>query len=248
MKHEPDGLAGNFGRVPRERCGFTLIELLVVIAIIAMLAAILFPVFMNAKKTAQRTRCLSNMRQIAIAIGVYKDNNQGNWPSCYHGGAPGYERHYHAFWMKMIKPYVKSLDVFRCSDAKVKYGQYIGIDTKLQFPAANYGINEFLVETVWATEVFRTETFTKESRVRTPSKTALVGDCSAVVFWGNDDTWGIVAGKNNELLPEGTFRLKYPESYPSDPTYQKGLTRHGGYVNIVFTDLHASAVKSESIR
>ena len=83
----------NFRNGPRARfvafarkrnSGFTLVELLVVIAIIAILAAILFPVFTNAKEEARRTRCLSNLKQIAAAWLLYADNNNGRaCPSYY---------------------------------------------------------------------------------------------------------------------------------------------------------------------
>src|SRR6187397_398020 len=59
------------GTMDRFRHGFTLIELLVVIAIIAILAAILFPVFAKAKESAKRTACLSNARQVAMATKMY---------------------------------------------------------------------------------------------------------------------------------------------------------------------------------
>ena len=65
------------------RDGFTLIELLVVIAIIAILAAILFPVFARAKERARQTQCLSNMRQLGIAMMEYADDWQGVLPLAY---------------------------------------------------------------------------------------------------------------------------------------------------------------------
>ncbi|HOK55012.1 MAG TPA: prepilin-type N-terminal cleavage/methylation domain-containing protein, partial [Armatimonadota bacterium] len=57
--------------------GFTLIELLVVIAIIAILASILFPVYASAKERARQVKCLSNLRQLATAIRLYADDNDG---------------------------------------------------------------------------------------------------------------------------------------------------------------------------
>jgi len=96
----------------------------VVIAIIAILAAILFPVFISAKAQATKSTCLCNARQIGIALSMYKDDNHGDWPTCYAGGSPGYEAYSYAFWMKAIKPYARSRMLFRCPAAKRKFGDY----------------------------------------------------------------------------------------------------------------------------
>lgn len=63
------------------RYGFTLIELLVVIAVIAILAALLFPVFGNAKERARQARCLNNLKQLGLAFHQYMDDNSGRMPS-----------------------------------------------------------------------------------------------------------------------------------------------------------------------
>ncbi len=64
----------------KRRCGFTLIELLVVIAIIAILAAILFPVFSRARESARRTKCIGNLRQLGTALHLYAEDNKDRYP------------------------------------------------------------------------------------------------------------------------------------------------------------------------
>ncbi|NLO05379.1 MAG: prepilin-type N-terminal cleavage/methylation domain-containing protein [candidate division WS1 bacterium] len=87
------------------RRGFTLIELLVVIAIIAILAAILFPVFARAREKARQSSCLSNVKQIVLGLRMYNDDYDGFWP-CYHQD--------YATWSFLILPYVKNDQVFKC--------------------------------------------------------------------------------------------------------------------------------------
>ncbi len=80
-------------RKPGIRRGFTLIELLVVIAIIAILAAILFPVFARAKEAARRSACLNNLKQIGIAVMMYVDDWKGHYPrEAQHVPPPGFSQ------------------------------------------------------------------------------------------------------------------------------------------------------------
>jgi prepilin-type N-terminal cleavage/methylation domain-containing protein len=74
-------------RRPNARRGFTLIELLVVVAIIAILAALLLPALGRAKEKARRVKCLSNLRQVAVACTIYANDNQDRLISCV--GTPG---------------------------------------------------------------------------------------------------------------------------------------------------------------
>lgn len=89
------------------KSGFTLIELLVVIAIIAILAAILFPVFGRARENARRTNCLNNLKQIGLGVMQYLQDYDERFPNPYGGtGTFG--------WADQIQPYIKSTQAFQC--------------------------------------------------------------------------------------------------------------------------------------
>ena len=92
--------------------GFTLIELLVVIAIIAILAAILFPVFARAREKARQTSCLSNQKQWALAWQMYLQDFDENIPpyALRILNPPGWGAH----WYQLIEPYVKNTQIRTC--------------------------------------------------------------------------------------------------------------------------------------
>jgi prepilin-type N-terminal cleavage/methylation domain-containing protein/prepilin-type processing-associated H-X9-DG protein len=109
-------------RAPR---AFTLIELLVVIAIIAILAAILFPVFARARENARRASCQSNLKQIGIGIMQYVQDYDERVPARWNTGGGGT-----SYWMSVIYPYIKSKQVYTCPSApKVAGGFYPSDDT-----------------------------------------------------------------------------------------------------------------------
>jgi prepilin-type N-terminal cleavage/methylation domain-containing protein/prepilin-type processing-associated H-X9-DG protein len=102
---------------------FTLIELLVVIAIIAILAAILFPVFAQAKAAAKKSACLSNSKQMGLAVMMYGTDYDDYYPQAYYypndngsgpiNGVGGYVQ-----WSGLMQPYIKNFDIFRCPGSK----------------------------------------------------------------------------------------------------------------------------------
>ncbi|HEY3397067.1 MAG TPA: prepilin-type N-terminal cleavage/methylation domain-containing protein [Armatimonadota bacterium] len=111
-----------------QRRGFTLIELLVVIAIIAILAAILFPVFARARAKAQQSNCLSNVKQLTLGMLMYvSDNDERIAPIGWAGfGA----------WPNLILPYVKNQQIFLCPSSS----KYSGAN----WPSVNYAQSQNL--------------------------------------------------------------------------------------------------------
>lgn len=93
---------------------FTLIELLVVIAIIAILAAILFPVFAKAREKARQSSCLNNMKQLGIATYQYLDNYDETYPWSRFPNAAGTDRNYNYSWKNALLSYLKGGEIYRC--------------------------------------------------------------------------------------------------------------------------------------
>jgi prepilin-type N-terminal cleavage/methylation domain-containing protein/prepilin-type processing-associated H-X9-DG protein len=103
-----------------KRHGFTLIELLVVIAIIAILASILFPVFSRARAKARQASCLSNQKQLTLALLMYADDYDEILPVRYYETSPGIFMH----WDKdYAQPYITNLEILTCPETKQRsYG------------------------------------------------------------------------------------------------------------------------------
>ena len=144
-----------------EKKGFTLIELLVVIAIIAILAAILFPVFAQAREKARQSNCLSNAKQIGTALQLYVDDYEETMPKmlntfdprpstdypCWHfntqpwglaGGA------YWTTWMDSIYPYVKNVALFCCPSGLKGHKINSSWQDIGPFGLSGYGMNNML--------------------------------------------------------------------------------------------------------
>lgn len=132
----------------KERSGFTLIELLVVIAIIAILAAILFPVFATAREKARQTSCASNMKQVGIAIQQYLTDYDETYPIVYNlGAAPWTWFPYNSPASAVVElyPYVKSIQVWTCpsqTDKVYSYWSYGGKTYVQQYAFGGYYLNK----------------------------------------------------------------------------------------------------------
>ena len=117
---------------PRRRA-FTLIELLVVIAIIAILAAILFPVFAQAREAARTTQCLSNVRQLSMGFMQYFQDYDEQFPNIRKDTA----------WPYTVAPYIKSTGLLRCpNDASVNWTTPLPGKTALRL--STYTLNAYL--------------------------------------------------------------------------------------------------------
>ncbi|HZO87569.1 MAG TPA: prepilin-type N-terminal cleavage/methylation domain-containing protein [Chthonomonadaceae bacterium] len=172
----------------RSKSGFTLIELLVVIAIIAILAAILFPVFAQARERARAVSCLSNTKQLGLAEMMYaQDYDETYWSNPWPGGgiSPGNcEAPACAgttFWSDLLMPYIKNTGIFDCpsnSDTLFDTANYVP-------PAVPQGSkNYYRVEYGFGEVGPHGDKFVGPwtmSKLQEPAKIALLGD--AIFAW-----------------------------------------------------------------
>lgn len=126
--------------------GFTLIELLVVIAIIAILAAILFPVFARARENARRTSCLSNMKQMGLGLQQYTQDYDEKYPQANFASLQPYPTNGAAsngtwLWMHSLFVYVKSNQLFACPSVT---GSFPRADGYWWDGAVSYGMNRYM--------------------------------------------------------------------------------------------------------
>ncbi len=122
------------------RRGFTLIELLVVIAIIAILAAILFPVFARAREKARQSTCQSNLKQIGLAIMMYVQDYDELMPGFKHYAIPGDSNSRVEGWYDTLEPYTRNEQIGRCPS-----GSYIATYARTSLPTGvGFNKNSFM--------------------------------------------------------------------------------------------------------
>ncbi len=112
--HSHDSAAVKGSKIYRARSAFTLIELLVVIAIIAILAAILFPVFARARENARRSSCQSNLKQMALGFKQYTQDYDEKFVPGVGNNTVATTIAAGSGWVLELQPYIKSIQIFQC--------------------------------------------------------------------------------------------------------------------------------------
>jgi prepilin-type N-terminal cleavage/methylation domain-containing protein/prepilin-type processing-associated H-X9-DG protein len=208
--------------------GFTLIELLVVIAIIAILAAILFPVFAQARESARTISCLSNKKQLALAHLMYaQDYDEMLCPTAITNGGP--------YWPLMVMPYIKNKGIYSCPSTSNSWPGWClnswGIPegaTNLDGICMPVGLNNNLQRGVLRGEndkwkIMRGVTM---AEMEAPADHILLVDNYAPYFPGYLNSYYYVAECNDDV-----------ESWPSVSLQPTGQHKLGA--NVAFTDGHA---------
>jgi prepilin-type N-terminal cleavage/methylation domain-containing protein/prepilin-type processing-associated H-X9-DG protein len=222
------------------RSGFTLIELLVVIAIIALLAAILFPVFARARENARRSSCQSNLKQIGLVIMQYTQDYDEMLPTPLWWTATSSNT-----WLGEIQPYAKSTQVFQCPSDPNKTGAS-GWMTNSDVPSyhSSYGYN-------WnfGTAKSNAASGIKLTALANASKTVMVTDGNAIADltkppaqwdWTNtaDAPSNLIDHANNTKV---TGNVTFNDNMASAPS-----ARHLETSNVLWADGHVKSQKVES--
>lgn len=230
----PIKTTGIVGIKQRNCIGFTLIELLVVIAIIAILAAMLFPVFASVKEKARQTSCLSNLKQLGLAIQMYVTDNEGYPLSSSPSSTKPRTR-----WADHIQPYTKNTSIFLCPSIRksniltktfahninIRYGgygynyQYLG-NSRSAYPMLPFSANEPMIEF--------------------PAETVALADTDGVL-----DAISIPTGEGVYVIdpPLPSMRGSGKSSGFYEATRSIPAGRHNDMINTAFADGHAKAMK-----
>ena len=253
-------------RAPR-RTGFTLIELLVVIAIIAILAAILFPVFGRARENARRSSCQSNLKQIGLGLLQYAQDYDEmtvrSWYGSTEGGSNRTTSPQNYKWNHAIFPYVKSEQIFMCpsdtpeDNASGKNGKFVQLDNLSGWWENNgsYSINQYqgvgasgTGDDIGPTGITNSNLPTSLSRLADPTRTVWVGDSlvGSQRQFGYRFVFGYDSGSN-------WYGPTFPTAEPprafetSNGGGSSVMARHLATANILFMDGHVKAMKLDDL-
>jgi prepilin-type N-terminal cleavage/methylation domain-containing protein/prepilin-type processing-associated H-X9-DG protein len=229
---KPFNLLGNRNK---KYAGFTLIELLVVIAIIAILAAILFPVFGRARENARRTSCLSNLKQIGLGIMQYTQDYDEMYPITGTMGT-SFGGNRYGYWKMYTYPYVKSTQVYACPSSKKANDETFNLPNgeSLYFKGGkewSYGANEFVIAP--QANQNTPPTPISLSALRSPTLVPMVADATGPI-WNNP--WRIINADSSDsnwtIVPSAIV----PE-----------FARHFDGANLLYADGHTKWLKQASM-
>src|SRR4051794_1291126 len=185
------------------RKGFTLIELLVVIAIIAILAAILFPVFAQARDRARQTNCLSNTRQMAVAVTQYLQDYDEMFPKDSNDGQA-------TFWMDYVQPYVKNISIWVCP-SRGSTGKHVNTGRANDFTA--YGYNWFFLGTLYEAKIKSPQDGQTYTSVRTCTMAQVTAPAQTYML--AESSWRF----DKQLNTDGVIYAISPPEMPKDWTW-----------------------------
>lgn len=226
-----------------KKLAFTLIELLVVIAIIAILAAILFPVFASAKEAAKRTACLSNERQIGTAELLYANDNDDVLTHTELGGDVDDAHEY--YWGDMLEPYIKSWQLITCPDTQSPIQFKTGVTTYSQQWSYSYGINDIIASDCVSPDdpaCAHIGLAGKPTTVVTfPANTILIADNLPATLDTGDGSDTVLNHARHEINWQWGFRQAGRLSVGGKS--QDGYPRHTGGFTVVYGDGHAGLKK-----
>jgi prepilin-type N-terminal cleavage/methylation domain-containing protein/prepilin-type processing-associated H-X9-DG protein len=234
------------------RNGFTLIELLVVIAIIAILAAILFPVFAQARAKARQAACLSNAKQIGLACRMYtQDWDEVNVPErIYLNNNPSKKLSFRA----LLQAYVKNKQVFVCPDAPELNSfatfnwEALGYEDGPGIPGgrleSGYGMNRVHFTLQGVHPSTGDNYGVPDATVAAPAECILLED-SINGFGPNWDGWySVFYGPSKPGYIRG---ISKPDSQLPQSKQDTGAFRHNGGATYIFVDGHAHWYRPEQI-
>jgi len=226
---------------------FTLIELLVVIAIISILAAILFPVFARARESARRTSCLSNVKQMGLAMMQYVQDYDETYPVAYYLAPEGTVMpdgqvwagsvsSPYIFWPQLLYPYHKSTTMFWCPSSSIfNYAAGTGVKVPVN---GQYGANTNILKIPASPQ-----TVVKMAAVNAAAQSYMFMDSGSYQI---SEARALASSGNVFYLPgigEVGGNCSSIGDYPSNVADCKG-GRHFGGVNVGFADGHAKWLKT----